>query len=235
MKKFTEKYIMKNIYKFITFFVIRYYSFRRKIIFRKNTSDVGAFRQVFVQREYKLPIEINPKFIIDGRANVGYSSLWFANKFPNAKIIAIEPEDSNYETLKQNINKYKNIKSIKSGLWSKNAYLKIVDTGWGNWGFRTDEVRAKEKYDIKAITINQILKDSGFDKIDVLKLDIEGAEKEVFSENTQWLSKTNMIIIELHDYFKKGCSDAFYSVINKNDWTEYTRGENIIMIRKNWL
>mgnify|MGYP000361339186 CR=1 FL=1 len=51
---------------------------------------------------------------------------------------------------------------------------------------------------------------------DLLKIDIEGAEKELFSENTDyWLGKVNMIIIELHDWMRKDCSKNFYSAIKK--------------------
>lgn len=238
MSKFSRFYklqILKRIYKFITFFVIRYYSFTKKIVFRKNTSDTDVFRQVFVENEYILPIKINPKFIIDGGANVGYASLWFAENFPKAKIIAIEPEKSNYNILKQNIKLYKNIESIQAGLWHKSTYLRIVNTELGKWGSKTVEVDSFNKHDIQAITINNILNNSNFNKIDILKLDIEGSEKEVFSKNLEWLDKTNMIIIELHDKLTRGCSESLYSNINKGIWNKFNRGENVILVRKKLL
>ena len=65
--------------------------------------------------------------------------------------------------------------------------------------------------------------------IDVLKLDIEGSEKEVFEENFEkWLPLTKVLIIELHDEMKKGCSRAVFNAMNKFDFSFDTKGENII-------
>ncbi|MEA3329321.1 MAG: FkbM family methyltransferase [Nanoarchaeota archaeon] len=233
-ESFKEK-IARKFYNFITFFVIRYYSFQNKIVFRKGTSDADVFRQVFIEKEYKLPVKINPKLIIDCGANVGYSSLWFAKKFPTAEIIAVEPEESNYKLLQENTKLCKNIKTIKAGIWCKRIFLKIVNLSSGKWGFQTKEVNKNQKHDIQAITIKDILKKADTKKIDILKLDIEGAEKELFSKNTSWLNKVNMIIIEFHDYFRKGCSNSFYSAINRRDWNEFRRGENVILVRKKFL
>jgi hypothetical protein len=97
----------------------------------------------------------------------------------------------------------------------------------------TEEVASSDSYDIKAVTIDTLLKKSGFDKIDILKLDIEGAEREIFSKNfDSWLDKVDIIMIELHDRIKKGCTKAFYSAVNKYKWKKFKRGENIILIKK---
>jgi len=171
---------------------LRYYSEKYKpLIIRNGTSDVEVFRQVFVQKDYKLPIKINPRLIIDGGANVGYTSLWFTGKYPNAKIIAIEPEEGNYKVLEENTKNYKNIERIKAGLWHRNTFLKVVDKGYGEWGFMTEEVDQEQEWNVKAIDLNTILKNSGYEEIDILKLDIEGAEREIFSTNYDWLSKVN--------------------------------------------
>src|SRR5207245_10256087 len=69
-----------------------------QILLRRHTSDVAAFEQVFIDREYDLPIgDRRPKFIIDGGANVGCASVFFSRKFPQASIWAFEPERSNYD------------------------------------------------------------------------------------------------------------------------------------------
>ncbi len=83
---------------------------------------------------------------------------------------------------------------------------------------------------VKAITIAEILDQSGADRIDILKLDIEGAEKEVFSNDTDWLEKVDLMIIELHDHDKPGCSAAVYSAISRHDFTKFQRGENVFLV-----
>lgn len=101
------------------------------IFLRTNTTDAPTFSQIFIQKDYDLRISIKPKLIIDGGANVGYASIWFANKFPKSKIYAIEPEAENYKILKSNTKKYSNVKLIKAGLWNKKALLKVLDKGYG--------------------------------------------------------------------------------------------------------
>ncbi|MBU1935074.1 FkbM family methyltransferase, partial [Patescibacteria group bacterium] len=154
---------------------IKSYSIKSNLIIREDTTDMAIFKQIFIQKDYDFPINMNPKFIIDGGANVGYASLFFANKFPDAEIVAIEPEDSNFEVLQKNTSEYKQVKTIKAGIWHKKAKLKIVGTEWGKCGFMTKEVDTADTYDAKTITIDEILKQSKYDEIDILKLDVEGA------------------------------------------------------------
>jgi FkbM family methyltransferase len=179
-----------------------------------GTSDFGVFQQIFIDNYYDFPIDIKPKLIIDGGANVGYASIYFANRFPNAKVIAIEPNDNNYKMLNENSFKYFNIKPIKSAIWNTNTTLHVNDVGREECGFIVEEAGINDQEIFKGITINDILKEFECNYIDILKLDIEGAEKEVFSSNyEEWLCKVHILIIELHDRFKPGCSEAFLSAI----------------------
>jgi len=215
------------------YLAVKYYSTKYKpLIIREGTSDINVLKQIFVLRDYNLKLNIEPKLIIDAGAYVGYSSLYFSSKYPGAQIIAIEPEESNFKILEENTKNVNNIKRIKAGLWYKNAFLKIVDDGLGKWGFMTKEVNKQKDYDIKGITIDTILNENSFNEIDILKIDIEGAEKELFSKNYKsWLGKVNVLIIELHDRLKDGCSESFYSAMNKYQWKEIKKGENLIFIR----
>ena len=64
----------------------------------------------------------------------GFASIYFANKYPGAKIIAIEPEQSNFELLKDNIAPYPNIIPIQAALWHKNEEINLIDPGLGKSG-----------------------------------------------------------------------------------------------------
>lgn len=57
---------------------------------------------------------------------VGLGTLFFNMKFPEAKIISLEPEGSNYELLCKNTKNLENIFPIKAGLWSKECMLKVI-------------------------------------------------------------------------------------------------------------
>ncbi len=237
LKTIVPKSVIEQGWKIITKFVQVTYSIKFKpLIIRKNTTDSLVFRSIFVRGEFKLPITIKPKFIIDGGAYTGLSTLYYATKYPNSEIVAVEPESSNFSILEANAKRLHNVKRIKAGLWHNNAHLKVVDRQLGKWGFAVEEVAEEQDYDIDAITIDSLLQQSGYKYIDIIKLDIEGAEKELFENNSElWLDRVNIIVIELHDWLRDGCSQAFFSAFNLNEWNEYQEGEKVVMIRKQLL
>lgn len=214
--------------------LIRLYSFKFKdLSIRKGTSDHYVFRDIFLFGEFRLPVDIQPKLIIDAGAYIGLSALYYSNKYPSAKIIAIEPEDTNFEMLTRNTESNPNIQRVNAGVWSSNTNLRISNKSSEKWAFTVEEVPDGQPFDIRAVTIDSVLENSGFDTIDVLKIDIEGSEKEIFSKNAEkWLPRVNVLVLELHDRMVEGCSDALYSAINKDDWKEFREGEKVILVRK---
>ena len=208
-----------------------------KIAIRVNTSDIQVFKQLFFANDsnYDIPIDVKPKIIVDGGANAGYASVYFANQYPDAQIIAVEPEASNVEILKENTAPYQNISVFQAGIWNRRTFLKIRNREDEHWAFQVQEAESHEGA-IEAMTIEDIMKLSGTEFIDILKLDIEGAEKEVFSGRQDWLDKVGILIIELHDKFKPGCSDAFYSAVSqsKSNFKQFHKGENIILVKDRW-
>jgi FkbM family methyltransferase len=200
---------------------------------RKNTSDEKVFWQIFVEKELDIDYKIEPKLIIDGGANIGASTLWFAKKFPAAQVVAIEPEESNFKILEKNCGNLPNIKLIQAALWDKNVDLKIKNIGLGKWGFGVVEAKPDDKKKIRAVTLDKILADSGMAEIDILKLDIEGSEKELFESGYEnWLNKTKVIIIELHERMRSGAKKSFRSAIAKYNFTESRNGEKIVLLKK---
>lgn len=207
---------------------------------RSGTSDVPTFDQIFIDEEYNFESLNKPKVIVDAGANVGLASIYFANKFPDAKIISIEPERSNFELLEKNTSPYPNITCIHAALWNQNKKINLIDPGLGKWGFMTEESGSSEKSSasdhglVDAITVEKIVQQFKLSSIDILKIDIEGAEREVFKDSSPWLEKINSIIIELHDRMKPGCSRSFYNGSNGFD-REWYQGENVYLSRNNCI
>ena len=234
VRKFFPEALKKIGWRAVTYIAIKYYSCKfNPLIVRNNTTDRAVFYDIFVLKDYNIPIAMAPRLIIDAGAYVGYASLFFASKYPSAKIVSIEPEDSNFEILEKNTARLPNIKRIKAGLWYRDGFLRMVDRGTGHWGYAVKEVTDFENYDVRAVSINTILENSGFDIIDILKIDIEGSEKELFSQNfDSWIGKVRVIIIEFHDRIKEGCAETVYAAISRYAWREFRRGENIIFVRE---
>ena len=85
---------------------------------------------------------------------------------------------------------------------------------------------------INAKSLDSIIAKHNIDIIDILKIDIETSEKQLFTNNFEkWLPKTKVIIIELHDRMEAGCAKAFFNAINKcyTNYTYSTLGENVII------
>src|SRR5262249_38318552 len=202
---------------------------RTPLLLRTGTSDVEIFEQIFVHEQYKVTARGSIKLILDGGANVGFASVYFANRYPEAQIIALEPEQSNFEMLRKNTSFYPNIKILRSGIWNKRTLLRIENPDDSNDAFRVQESESGEG-SIDAVTIDDILKSSHATSIDILKLDIEGAEKEVFESSGSWLDRVGVLIVELHDRFRPGCSKTFYSAVSALNFKEYHKGQNVIMV-----
>ncbi len=202
------------------------------ISLRKGTSDVPTFYQVFLDEQYHVLSKYkSAKVVIDAGANIGLFALKIHSSIPDAVIICLEPDKSNFDLLTKNIIKYPKIKAINCGLWNKDTKLRVYDKyDYGNWGFVVEEDLLSGT--ISALTIDTIMNQNQLSEIDILKIDIETSEKQLFSSNYQeWLPKVKVILIEFHDWLEKGCSKPFFVAINEcfEEYEFSISGENIII------
>jgi FkbM family methyltransferase len=204
------------------------------IMLRGATSDIQCFQKVFINHEYSLPYNlgaIEPRVIIDAGANIGLATLYFATHYPGARIIAIEPEPSNFGMLKRNCAFLPNVTFVEGALWSSSGDLALTNSTDQPWTYAvTGQHPANGARKVKAYSMLDIIAIANADRIDLLKLDIEGSEKELFSQDSdRWLDRVSVIAIELHDRFKPGCSAAFYSQLIRRNFQQEARGENIFV------
>jgi len=207
---------------------------KRPFELRDNTSDKAIFYQVFYEKQYDLYGADFPDAltIIDGGANIGCSAVYFSIRFPKAKILAIEPEKNNFLLLQKNTKPYKNIACIQAGIWNRNEQLSITNPEGGAAEYMFENKPAKEDI-INGMTMQSILNLIDWKEVDILKLDIEGAEKEVFSANDlSWLKKVKLLIIELHDRYKKDCTKVVFNALARFDYDAYFHHENIFIFLK---
>lgn len=213
------------------------FSFRCKdvlhpISLRVPSTDPDVYEQIFLQDQYEFGVKVQPSVIIDAGANIGLASIYFANRFPTAKIFAIECERSNYEILLENVKPYKNVVPIHAALWDEEGEIQIVDPGLGNWGFMTAAKSADSKKSscVRALTLSAIMREHKISHIDILKIDIEGAEVEVFNASSEWIDEVDTIIAELHDRLKPGCEQSFANATSKFG-ERWQQGENAYVSR----
>lgn len=229
------------------FFISYFPKFDMTIKLRKRpSSDLNVFSQIFKEQEYKPVVDVylekfkkkNNLTIIDAGSNIGLTTVYLNSKFKNSKFIVIEPDSSNFDTMAFNIeiNGIKNVEKIEGGIWSKNTNLQIIKDfrDQKDWSFRVEETNKESA--LKAFSIQYIIEKQNIEVVDILKIDIEGSEKEVFTNpdsDITFLSKTRCIALEIHDEFN--CREEIYAILNKYNFEFFNSGELTIGINKNLL
>jgi FkbM family methyltransferase len=195
-----------------------------------------VFDDVLIKHAYDVELAKKPATIVDAGANIGLTSIFFAMKFPAASVLAIEPEKENFKLLEQNTQKFPNIVPIRAALWSENKPLQLANPDNSSWAFQTSASgsqpieNTQETHQVRGINMENILREYGIDHVDLLKIDIEGAEKEVFEVNTSWVDCVDVIVIELHDRLKSGCTEVFRHATESFE-IRYQSGESTVVAR----
>lgn len=203
--------------------------YKNQFFLRNKTSDIPTFYQCIYNEEYNIDLDFTPEVIFDLGANIGLTTAFFKKKYPDSKIIAVEPESSNFEILKKNTNTLSDIHLYKAGIWNKSTNLLIEDKGYGHYGYTVKEIQEATNDSIPAIGISEIMNELNVEKIDILKIDIEGSEKELFEKNYEnWLPKVKILIIELHDRMKPECAKTVFKALIKYNFIFTMKGENIV-------
>jgi FkbM family methyltransferase len=193
---------------------------RYSLQYRPGTSDLNVFHQVFVEREYSCLDDLKEVvFILDCGANVGYSAAYLLSRFPDSHVMAIEPDPGNFEMLRANLAPYGDSATLlQSAVWSHTRGLVVSKVPYRDgleWTRQVRECQPGENPDVAAVDIGSILRQVPGGRISILKVDIEGAEGVVFSDNYKsWIDCVDTIVIELHDDSCFGnCSATFMKAI----------------------
>src|ERR1700722_14645339 len=107
-----------------------------RLLVRPFTSDVIVFHDVFHVKEHEWTLSTPPRVIVDAGAYTGLSASYFAMRYPEARVIALEPDAQNFALLNRNVSSFKNVQTINGALWSQSGMLNITDPGSGAWSFR---------------------------------------------------------------------------------------------------
>ena len=207
---------------------------------RIDDSDIRVFKQIFVDNEYdSLNLPETAKTIIDLGANIGLSALFFIKKFPDSRIVAVEPDAVNFSIMEKNLEKFsKSVSFLQAAIWPTDGEVSLVEedddhASLGAWGYRTEASNGNSGLSVKAVTIPTIMKQYNMDFVDILKVDIEGAEYELFEKNYEdWIDKVGLIIIETHDRFKPNSEAMVRKALNGRFDELPMKGENLFFKKK---
>ena len=205
------------------------------IYLRPGTSDWTALRHVLDQRDCDVALAREPQLIVDGGANVGFAAVLFANKYPKTRILAVEPHRDNAVMMRLNCRHYPNVELITSAIWSSNRRLEIANPNCHIHGaFQVREAfSGKGPNTFDGITITDLLHRANEREIDLLKLDIEGAEAEIFSrDHRDWIDRIRTLVIECHGELAQRIVRK--AVGESGCFRCFPRGEKLVFERAVW-
>jgi FkbM family methyltransferase len=171
---------------------------RRAVRLRANGADTFTFYEIFIKRVYDacLPLP-RDAMIIDAGANIGLASLFFKSHAPEARIVAIEPEHDNFDLLLQNVPD-ETVVAYRAALWAESGEAAIHVGGPTGHRVGRAETPGDEGEMIPALTLDDIADLHAPGNLDLIKVDIEGAEAEVFRRSWACLERTHTVVMEIH-------------------------------------
>jgi FkbM family methyltransferase len=174
-------------------------------------TDIASFRysqiEIFKDEIYAFPSRSKSPKIIDCGANIGLSTLFFALKYPKAEIISFEADPVTFQTLQLNIDQLKNtdIKLFQKAVWTAESKLLFNPDGADGGKLLSSQNAKSNSIEIDSIDLSTYLQEP----VDMLKMDIEGAEKKVIPHCKDLLRNVQNLFIEYH-----GCYEDHDSLVN---------------------
>ncbi len=169
---------------------------------RSHTTDVSVLGEIVVGRSYDqlaAAVEEEPRMIVDLGANTGLVARWFLERFPYARLISLEPEAGNFAVLEHNLASSGGRARALEAAVGGHARRSTLVPGGGEFGFRVDD-EGSSSTPVDVITMAQVL--AAVDgPVDVCKVDIEGAERELFETAGTWLPRVRLVSVECHHPF----------------------------------
>ncbi|MGE0665697.1 MAG: FkbM family methyltransferase [Sphingomonadales bacterium] len=153
------------------------------------------------------------RFIVDAGGYIGLVSILFARRFPDARIICLEPSSENYAIAHRNCAPFPNVTVLNCALGPASGSAVLQDRGTGQWGFTITQAQgAKAMEEVVVVTLPELMDAHGAARVDLLKLDIEGAEFDLFQTAHEWIDRCEVMITELHEKIRPGVEDLYARV-----------------------
>jgi len=214
-----------------------------QLLVRPTDSDLFVISQVFGHCEYeigklgrdalsRLAAEWRKEgivpVIVDAGANVGYSSIFFRDQYPDAIVMAVEPDREAFEALASNCAGLERIMPVYGALWSHDGEVALVNSDAPSWARAVSDGQG-----VPAITLNSLLARLPKARLLMLKMDIEGAELEA-TRDVRILKDVPCVIVEPHDFLfpGRGCLSHVYSSLTMGGRSidSLVNGENLIFL-----
>jgi FkbM family methyltransferase len=176
------------------------------LLIRDNEgADTFIISEVFEHNCYHIKSSQPIRTILDLGANAGFTTVYLYKLFPQAEMACVEPIKRNIDLLNQNIKlNHINAKVFEGAIAVNNGHIQMTLSNH-DYGHKVKDIEFGKQltnilaYEVRAVSIPTILAECQWEQIDLLKIDIEGYEAILLTQNNDWLSKVNIIVTEIHE------------------------------------
>jgi FkbM family methyltransferase len=203
------------------------------IYFRGGTSDIVNMQQIFQDGKLNIPLRRVPQRILDLGGYAGYAAVFLATHFPTAHIMTVEPMTANFRLLALNTLPYRRILPLNAAVGRQSGRLRILGTHDADWGFMLAETQENGPGTVISYSVPDLLQLRGWDRVDLIKCDIEGFEATLFADvSASWIRALDTLVIETHDHMMPGCSAVVAACFSETEYAHRMRGECHIYERR---
>lgn len=183
-------------------------------------SDAFIFSEIFLHRYYDFSLPEEPRTILDLGANIGFSTLFFARKYPSAALACVEPMPENVSLLNTNLR----INSVTARVFPKaisvNDLPVTMQRAEKDYGHKVQNIYYGKQLNgdtlqVPSISMPNVLRELGWNRIALLKMDIEGYEGVLLRQNNEWLQTVDALCIECHEGFGE---EDLRAIANTRGW-----------------
>jgi len=169
-----------------------------EITVRPGTSDILVLVDTFVSGYHLPPPDVKPRVILDLGSNIGTTIAHFAHLYGDVKVFGVELDAESAELCAKNIAPWGDRCQVLQTAVAATDGMNRYDRRAGNeWGFRIGSGSSP----VRTVSIDSLVGQFGLSEIDYLKMDIEGAERDVLRSGGQWPERVRSLKVELHDQY----------------------------------
>jgi|GEM_PF-3037851 len=198
----------------------------RRIRLRLSTSDAKVVLQVYRDHEIRPPVPVEAATVLDAGANIGITAGYFLDRFPQARLVAVEPDADNLRALRANLaDDAGRVTIVEGGLWDEPGPLRIANPDSESWARQVESAGPDAGDTIDAYTLDGLLERIGADRFDIIKIDIESAESRIFVDRfSHHFERAKMVFVEAHGDAIQAQIDRFlaglgFAIARQHDMT----------------
>jgi FkbM family methyltransferase len=162
-----------------------------------DESELLALKEIFAEGEYAAVAGACPTTIVDLGANVGQAALWFRSRFPDARILSVEPDPRTFAKLRRNLGKDPLVTLRRAAITARDGVVELERAADSSWGTRVSSDGAGDVHQVPGVSLVTLLAEHGVEQVDLLKVDIEGLEHAALGASPA-LARATLVIGEIH-------------------------------------